>query len=310
MERVDKIVLITKKTPLEELIERFGSAEQARFYLTHGGGSYDDFADFHARYESALDLIRASIPEGIRFQEVDRKFLPNFVFGPHDLVATLGPDGLVVNTAKYLDHQPIIPFNPDPSRIDGVLATFSTYHVEAVWKAVLAQRLNLTQVVMAQATLNNGQTLFGVNDLFIGQRTHVSARYEIAFEGRRERHSSSGIIVSTGAGSTGWYRSVVTGAEEISASVWNEPQREPDYAWSMSSPELRFSVREPFGSKITQTSLCAGRIVEGEELLLVSEMPQNGVIFSDGIEEDFLPFNSGSSARIGIAERRVSLAYK
>jgi hypothetical protein len=33
-------------------------------------------------------------------------------------------------------------------------------------------------------------------------------------------------------------------------------------------------------------------------------MPENGVIFSDGIECDFLEFNAGMEARIDLAERR------
>ena len=36
-------------------------------------------------------------------------------------------------------------------------------------------------------------------------------------------------------------------------------------------------------------------------------MPQNGVIFSDGVEDDRLDFNSGAIARIGLAERTLSL---
>lgn len=36
-------------------------------------------------------------------------------------------------------------------------------------------------------------------------------------------------------------------------------------------------------------------------------MPRNGVIFSDGVEEDFLTFNSGSIATVGIAGRKLRL---
>jgi hypothetical protein len=33
-------------------------------------------------------------------------------------------------------------------------------------------------------------------------------------------------------------------------------------------------------------------------------MPENGVIFSDGMEQDFLQFNSGSSVTISIADQK------
>ena len=36
-------------------------------------------------------------------------------------------------------------------------------------------------------------------------------------------------------------------------------------------------------------------------------MPRNGVIFSDGIEEDHLDFNSGTIATIGLADRTLRL---
>jgi hypothetical protein len=36
-------------------------------------------------------------------------------------------------------------------------------------------------------------------------------------------------------------------------------------------------------------------------------MPENGVIFSDGIESDFLEFNSGTEVVIAVAERQGRL---
>jgi hypothetical protein len=45
----------------------------------------------------------------------------------------------------------------------------------------------------------------------------------------------------------------------------------------------------------------------GEELVLESLMPSAGVIFSDGMESDFLQFNSGALARVRAAEQRARL---
>ena len=59
-----------------------------------------------------------------RVQTVDRSFLPNFVFAPEDTVVTLGQDGLVANTLKYLNGQPVVGVNPDPERWDGRLLPF------------------------------------------------------------------------------------------------------------------------------------------------------------------------------------------
>ncbi len=54
-----------------------------------------------------------------------------------------------------------------------------------------------------KAILNDGQVMYGVNDLYIGQRTHISSRYQIQIGGNSEFQSSSGVIISTGLGATG-----------------------------------------------------------------------------------------------------------
>lgn len=315
----EKIVLVTRKTQLEELVERFGTVDQARFYLERMGGGFAEYQAAHDAYHRAFDHARASIPPGARWQSIERGFLPNFSFGPRDLVATLGPDGLVVNTAKYLDGQPLLAFNPDQARVDGVLLPFAASAAPLAFRQAMEGSLDATFVTMAQARLNDGQRLLALNDLFIGAKTHVSARYTLSLGRRRERQSSSGVIVSTGAGSTGWHRSILVGAHGIvgvkseeqgkkSKKDANEqPASARDFGFPMEAKYLRFHVREPFPSRTSGADLVHG-VVEGSgSLEIVSEMPQNGVIFSDGVESDFLDFNSGAIATIGVAERRLRL---
>ena len=71
--------------------------------------------------------------------------------------------------------------------------------------------------------------------------------------------------------------------------------------------ELLFAVREPFASKTSQVELTAGRLGASDRITLTSLMPEQGVIFSDGIEQDFLHFNSGAIASLGLASERVRL---
>jgi hypothetical protein len=56
-----------------------------------------------------------------------------------------------------------------------------------------------------QAQLNDGQMLYGVNDLFSGQKRSVRS-YTISLAGKTEQQSSSGIIVSTGSARRGGLR--------------------------------------------------------------------------------------------------------
>ena len=307
----EKLVVVTKKTALEDLVVRFNTREQARFYIEHMGASFAEYEAAHDAYYAALQKLKDAIPDGVRAQYIDREFLPAFSFGENDLVATLGPDGLVVNTAKYLAAQPLLAFNPDRARIDGILLPFAVEEARRVLSLAANGKSLARSVSMARVELNDGQSLHAVNDFFVGARSHVSARYILQFGGHSEAQSSSGLIVSTGAGSTGWLRSVITGAQRIAhgvASTYNSESADTtELQLDWESDELIFSVREPFPSRVSQTTLAFGRIAAGQNLEITSQMPQNGVIFSDGVEEDFLEFNSGAVARISLAAKTLNL---
>jgi hypothetical protein len=62
--------------------------------------------------------------------------------------------------------------------------------------------------------------------------------------------------------------------------------------------------RRTFPSRTPQVNLVYGELTKSERLSVRSLMPENGVIFSDGIEADRLAFNSGTEAQITIADRR------
>ena len=307
----DRIVVVTRKTALEELVERFNTRDQARFYIEHMGGRFDDYQAAHDAYQSAIEYVRGVMPPRVPSQWIDRSFLPTYEFEGTSIVVVLGQDGLVVNAAKYLNDQRVVALNPDPQRIDGVLLPFSYRDASsAIDLALLGLRRNWREVTMARAELNDGQSLLAVNDLFIGQKTHASARYRIRFGGREEDQSSSGIIVSTGAGSTGWHRSILTGAAGIVGEYVGDDRVQElrdRYRFGWEARYLVFHVREPFISKTSGADLVHGRIGSEHPLDVVSHMPQNGVIFSDGVEEDRLDFNSGAIARIGLADRTLRM---
>ena len=302
-----KLVLVTRKTRIEDLLAQHHTLDQARFYIEHLGADFADYQKEHATYAAALGLMADLLRAHGRYQIIDRSFLPNFLFGPHDVVLALGQDGLVANTMKYLDGQPLVGVNPDPYRYDGQLLPFEAREVAALLPDLLADRRDQRSVTMAKATLSDQQVLYAVNDLFIGPKSHTSARYEISLGKTQEVQSSSGIIVSTGLGSTGWMTSVMRGAFGVVESVAHTHLQAADTPIAWDVDFLRFAVREPFPSKSSQAGLVFGAIAGNDALKLVSLMPQNGVIFSDGIEADFLSFNAGTHARVEVAERKGRL---
>lgn len=296
-----KVLLVTRRTRYEDLLARHHTLAQAKFYIEHLGADFSDYLAEHAAYARSLELTVRALEDWGRYQIVDRSYLPNFIFAPDDIVVALGQDGLVANSMKYLDGQPLIGLNPEPGRWDGVLLPFEPSRLGAVLADVARGRRPTKAVTMAEARLSDGQVLRAVNDLFVGPRTHSSALYEIELGERRESQSSSGIIVSTGLGSTAWLKSVVTGSIGVTQAVQGlsgdfsyQPQ-----PWD--SPELTFAVREPFPSRASKAGLVFGQVSAQQPLRLRSRMPENGVIFSDGMEDDYLRFTAGMEATVSVA---------
>jgi len=304
----NKLVLIVRRTRLDELIVRFNTVDQARFYVEHLGADFSDYQAEDQTYKSAVSNAERLLSRLGRLHVIDRSFVPNYIFGPHDTVVVLGQDGLVANVLKYLDGQLLLGVNPDTARWEGVLLPFTVENLADLVVDVFAGKRPVRTVSMAQARLNTGEILNAVNDLFIGPRSHTSARYNIRLGDRAENQSSSGIIVSTGLGSTGWLRSILAGATGIASHLTGSQltvRNQQTIAWD--ADYLFFSVREPWPSKVSAANITFGTVTSSTPLQLVSQMPDNGVIFSDGIESDYLPFNSGSQATITLAEKKGHL---
>jgi NAD kinase len=304
----NKIVVVVRRTRLDHLIARFNTADQARFYVEHMGADFSDYQTEDRVYKQVVKDAENILSHHGRVQVVDRTFVPNFIFGPTDTVVAIGQDGLVANVLKYLDGQLLVGVNPDTKRWEGVLLPFTLADLDIVMPEVFAKKRPVADVTMAEARLNNGQSLSAVNDLFIGPRTHTSARYSIRIGEKKEDHSSSGIIVSTGLGSTGWLRSILAGATGVASVLSGRPLKINERkAVEWDADYLYFSVREPWPSKTSGAEITFGKVTQRQPLILESHMPENGVIFSDGIELDFLEFNSGTEATITVARKKGHL---
>lgn len=302
---IEYAIIIKNKTRLETLIERFNTKAQAKFYIERSGGDFNNYEKEHEVFHNALSTVQRNLSTVLKNKIVERSFLPSFIFSDNQVIVTVGQDGLVANTAKYVKQIPIVAVNPDPERFDGVLLPFKPNNFIAAIDKVISNKYNSKLTSFAEATLNDGQRLLAFNDLFIGATSHVSARYQITYHNKTEEQSSSGIIVSTQAGSTGWLSSIFNMSFGIHQYVEKDHAKKK-YA-KLKDNQLMFAVREPFASKRTQVETAMGLITEKSKLIIQSFMPNNGLIFSDGIETDFLKFNSGSIATIGIAEEKAKL---
>jgi NAD kinase len=132
-----KVILVTRRTRLEELVNRHLTASQAKFYVEHMGADFGDYEVENATYLRARRTVVETLERHCRVQVIDRNFLPTFLFGPQDIVVALGQDGLVANAMKYLDGQPLVGINPDPRRYDGVLLPFAPNDLQRILRDLL-----------------------------------------------------------------------------------------------------------------------------------------------------------------------------
>lgn len=288
-----RVVIVTRQTEYELLIARHATRDAVRFQLASRGQTLDAVEARHVARERAVHCLRSAVPRAWRQASVRRVELDRFLFQPGDIVAAVGQDGLIANVAKYLDGQPVLGVNPDPATIDGVLARIAPEAAADVLGAVAADRAVVESRTMVQARLDTGESLLALNEVFVGHRSHQSALYEISHVGRAEKHSSSGLIVSSGTGATGWARSIM-------AATGHETQLDP------CAPVAAYFVREAWPSRTTGTTLVAGRVERARPLEVTSRM-EGGVIFADGIEQDFLGFDWGKRLAVGPSERVLSL---
>jgi NAD kinase len=287
-------------------LARAGNLEQAaKLQKQADDVDFDLLEDEDKVYHEAVSRVTRDLDLGVPVQVIDRSFMPNYDFSMSTAVVVLGQDGLVANAAKYVGDAPIVGVNPDPSRFDGVLLPFQLPNARDALRTVLAGKGHIRNVTLAEVKLQDGQQMLAFNDFFVGVRSHVSARYKITVNGRTESHSSSGVLISTGAGSTGWMSSVFNMASGIAAA--QKQKRVEPLRLNWDAPTLLWAVREPFVSRTSQAGLVCGRLERSAVMVIESMTSENGVIFSDGIEADALEFNAGTIATIGVAARKARL---
>ncbi|MER5854123.1 hypothetical protein ABT131_00585 [Streptomyces sp900105245] len=294
MSLAPRAVLVHRTTEYEELVARHGTHGQAAFFLASRGRDIAEIADRHHRAHRALAEVTAAIPPAWRQARVERSDLDRFLFAPEDVVVVVGQDGLVANVAKYLTGQPVIGIDADPGRNPGVLVR----HRPRDTAKLLAADAGCEELTMVEAVADDTQRLVALNEIYLGTPGHQTARYRLGLDGDGgvvEAQASSGVLVGTGTGATGWLR-----------SVWQE--RGGRFALPSPTEErLVWFVREAWPSPATGTSLVAGELGTSGGLTLTVESDRL-IAFGDGMETDALQLTWGQTVRVGVCGERLRLA--
>ncbi len=297
MSLAPRAVIVHRRTEYEELLARHGTHGQAAFFLSSRGRSIDEVVRRHERTRQALREVAAAVPLTWRNSRVERADLDRFLFAPEDVVVVVGQDGLVANTAKYLRGQPVVGIDTDPGRNPGVLVRHRCADTAALLRAATAVGGRAEELTMVEAVADDTQRLLALNEIYLGSPGHQTARYRLGSDGETgpgEAQASSGVLVGTGTGATGWLR-----------SLWLERGSHAGLP-APCDRRLLWFVREAWPSPTTGTTKVAGELGQGQGLQLTVESDRM-VVFGDGMESDALELTWGQSVRLGIAGTSLHL---
>lgn len=118
-------------------------------------------------------------------------------------------------------------------------------------------------------------------NIFFGERQrNKMSRHIIKYGGKSYEQKCSGMIISTGVGSTGWLHSA----------------QDKLGTWSPTEKYFGFAATEIYKS----TNLDFGFANKGEELIISSLNDDHGIVSIDSWQE--MDFNMGSEAKVFIEE--------
>lgn len=204
--------------------------------------------------------------------------------GDYDLVLSVGGDGTLLRAAYCVKGKAIFGVNSNAKKSEGALCFVEARDLEEKIKKVIEGQFFLKNFTRARVFFTNkGYSYNALNEVYIGSAaSYHTSRYILRFKQIKEQQKSSGIIVSTGLGSTAWYSS-------IARENFN-----PEFQ------ELRFIVREPYQGRLSNFSLIKGSITGKQKLFLKSKM-KDAVVVIDSIVK--VPLDSGQEVKISISQK-------
>jgi NAD+ kinase len=268
--KIKKILVVYKKSTYE-LYNNDEYTDNVKKLIDEGHESVNMLKNSHNTHHSTLETIISVLKDkNIKFDVIFRGDLKEIE--DYDLVITTGGDGTILETSKYLKNIPIFGVNSDPLGSVGFFTSSTKDNFEEKFSMALKGELKIKKLNRIQILINDIPVKYlALNDILISHSIPAAtSRYVIKFQNRIERHRSSGIWISSSAGSTAAIRSA--GGKIL-----------PIY-----SKKLQFVVREFYDRGSKDFKILKGIFNENDNFEIISQM-RLGKIYIDGpfFEYDF-----------------------
>jgi|SRR3989338_172964 len=242
---------------------------------------------------SALQTVEKALKKhSIRYQLEDRDSLSKRSVKGKDLIIVIGGDGTFLRAAQFVDKEMLFGVNSDPRNKEGFFMKADKSNFEAKLKKIVAGKIRLKMFPRLEASIDNKPIgVFALNEFYIGPRkAYHAAKYIIKVGGKQERHKSSGVLVTTPAGSYSWAKSCC------------------GRSMNLDSKNFQYIVREPYQGKIFRDyKLTYGMLKKNQKAEVISEM-LDGVVVADSVSKDY-NFKEGSKAKIGLSDKSIRVVW-
>ena len=202
------------------------------------------------------------------------------------LVISIGGDGTALSSSHFLLDKPLLAVNSAPGKSEGVLTTLNYHDLYRKLDEIKEGKFETELLERIEVYINNKlQNPLALNEVFIAnEKAFLVSKYKLRIVKngmiKEEEQRSSGIIFSTGAGSTAWFSSA--GGEQFSAQ----------------EKYIKMIVREPYFGKLGKFSIVNETIDEKEEIEVIAETKM--VLAIDSIREFKLKI--GDKIRVKISK--------
>ena len=209
------------------------------------------------------------------------------------IIIAVGGDGTFLRAAQFVDAQPMFGVNADVSSKEGFFMGADKNNFEPVLKKILDSGISIKKFPRLETFINSKKIgTLALNELFIGpKKAYHAAKYILEFGGKKERQKSSGVLVTTPAGSYAWAKAC--GIKTM----------------HLDSKNFQFVVREPYEGKVFRNYKLKNRIIKpNQKIKILSEM-LDGIIVADsvGIEHSF---KNGSKAAVKLSKNSLSVVWR
>jgi len=202
-----------------------------------------------------------------------------------DLAISIGGDGTFLSAAHYIKDIPILGVNSNRERSEGALTTIDLSQLNKKLKEIIENKSlikNYTREKVQIIKKNKKiDTELALNETFFGNvNPHHTTNYEIEYNSKIESQRSSGIVISTGTGSTAWYYAA------------------GGFPFSREKRQLRFKIRELYRRKLHKPTIKKGKMKKDEKLTIVSKM-NHAIIAIDSIRTYLINKNDKVEISVG-----------